>query len=50
VPDYFAPAFWVEIDGTTLAADISSNIQEVSVVSQSNTMDTFKFTLVDPHE
>ena len=49
MPDYFAPAFWVEIDGTTLAADISSNIQDVSVVSQSNTMDTFKFTMVNQY-
>jgi uncharacterized protein len=49
VPDYFAPAFWVEIDGTTLAADVSSNIQEVSVVSQANTMDTFRFTMVNQY-
>jgi phage protein D len=49
VPDYFAPAFRVEINGTNLAADVSKNIQQVSVVSEPNTMDTFSLTLVNEY-
>lgn len=49
MPDYFAPAFQVQINNKTLAADVSTNIQQVSVVSQSNTMDTFSFTMVNQY-
>jgi len=49
MPDYFAPAFQVEVNGANLAADISKNIQQVSVVSEPNTMDTFSLTLVNEY-
>src|SRR6266852_5892362 len=49
MPDYFAPAFRVEVNGANLAADISKNIQHVSVVSEPNTMDTFSISLVNQY-
>jgi phage protein D len=49
VPDYFAPAFRVEINGTHLAADVSKNIQQVSVISEPDTMDTFSLVLVNEY-
>lgn len=49
MPDYFAPAFRVEINGANLAADVSKNIQQVSVVSEPNSMDTFNLTLVNEY-
>ena len=49
MPDYFAPAFQVQINGTSLAADISKNISQVSVISQSDTMDNFNFTMVNQY-
>jgi phage protein D len=49
VPEYFAPAFRVEIDGARLAADVSKNIQQVSVVSGPNALDTFSLTLVNEY-
>jgi phage protein D len=49
VPDYFAPAFRVEVNGSNLAADISKNIQQVSVISEPDAMDTFSVTLVNEY-
>jgi phage protein D len=49
MPDYFAPAFHVDINGSTLAADVSKNIQQVSVVSEPNAMDTFSLVLVNEY-
>jgi phage protein D len=49
MPNYFAPAFRVEVNGANLAADISKNIQQVSVVSEPNTMDTFSISLVNQY-
>jgi phage protein D len=47
VPNYFAPAFQVEVDGTKLQADVSMNIEEVQVVSKPDTLDTFTFTITN---
>src|ERR1700722_8118643 len=47
--DYFAPAFRVELNGSRLESDISANVEEVSVVSKPNGMDTFSLTLVNPY-
>src|SRR5436305_15172431 len=49
MPNYFAPAFSIEVDSAELAADVSANIQQVSVVSEPNTMDTFSLTLVNEY-
>jgi phage protein D len=49
MPNYFAPAFRIEVDGATLAADVSKNIQEVSVTSEPNSMDSFSLTLVNEY-
>jgi len=49
VPDYFAPAFRVEVNGANLAADVSKNIQQVSVVSEPDAMDTFNVILVNEY-
>ena len=47
--NYFAPAFRVEINGANLAADVSKNIQQVAVVSESDAMDSFTLTLVNEY-
>jgi phage protein D len=47
VTNYFAPAFNVEVNGARLQADISMNIQQVQVVSKSDTLDTFSLTIVN---
>jgi phage protein D len=39
----------VEVDGSTLAADVSANIQQVSLVSKPDTLDTFSLTLVNEY-
>lgn len=48
-PSYFAPAFKVEINGADLAADVSKNIMEVSVVHELNTLDSFSLTIANPY-
>jgi len=45
--NYFAPAFRVEVNGTTLEADVSMNIEQVQVVSKPDTIDTFSFTIAN---
>jgi uncharacterized protein len=47
VPNYFAPAFRVEVNGSRLQADISMNIEQVQVVSKPDTMDTFSLTIAN---
>lgn len=49
MPNYFAPAFRVEINGTRLSADVSKNIQQVSVVSEPDTLDSFTLTMVNEY-
>lgn len=49
MPNYFAPAFRVEINGTKLSADISSNIQQLSIVSKPDSLDTFTFTVANAY-
>lgn len=45
MPNYFAPAFRVKVNDRELQADISKNIEEISVVSQPDTMGTFNIVL-----
>jgi phage protein D len=47
--NYFAPAFWVEVDGSTLAADVSCNVEEISLVSSPNTLDTCNLTIANAY-
>jgi uncharacterized protein len=49
VPNYFAPAFKVEVNGAQLAADVSKNIQQLSVISKPDNLDTFSLTLVNQY-
>jgi len=45
--NYFAPAFQVRVNGSHLQADISMNIETITVISKPDTLDTFTFTLVN---
>ena len=49
MPNYFAPSFRIDINNSRLAADVSKNIEQVSVVSKPNTLDTFSFTLANAY-
>src|SRR5215472_16959598 len=49
MPDDFAPAFRVEVNGSNLAADVSKNVEDVSVVSKPDTLDTFTMTLLNAY-
>jgi uncharacterized protein len=49
MPDFFAPAFRVEVNGSKLAADVSKNVEEVTVVSKPDTLDTFTLTLLNAY-
>lgn len=45
--NYFAPAFQVQVNGSQLQADVSMNIETISVVSMPDTLDTFTFTITN---
>jgi len=45
--NYFAPAFQVIVNGSHLQADVSMNIETITVVSMPDTLDTFTFTLAN---
>jgi len=47
VSTYYVPAFQIEVNGSSLQADISKNIERVQVVSMPDALDTFSFTLVN---
>jgi phage protein D len=47
VTNYFAPAFQVKVNGCHLQADISMNIETITVISKPDTLDTFTFTLTN---
>jgi len=47
VSNYFAPAFQVIVNGSHLLADVSRNIESITVTSMPDTMDTFTFTLTN---
>ena len=49
IPKYFAPAFKVEIDGTELSADVSKNIEEVSVTSEKDSMNSCSLTIANTY-
>jgi phage protein D len=49
VPKYFAPAFNVHVNGVRLAADISKNIQQISVITKPDSLDNFSFTVVNAY-
>jgi phage protein D len=49
MPNYFAPAFWVEISGQRLTADISCCVEQISIIDQPGTADTFSMTVANPY-
>ena len=49
MPNYFAPAFKVEINGAQLSADISRNIEEVSVTSEKDSMNSCSLTVANTY-
>jgi phage protein D len=49
MPNYFAPAFQVQINGAQLSADISKNIEEVSVTSEKDSMNTCSLTVANTY-
>jgi uncharacterized protein len=49
MPNYFSPAFRIEVDGSRLAADVSKNIQQVTVVSRPSAVDTFTLTVANAY-
>ena len=48
-PDYFAPTFEVTINGSSLSADVSKHIIEVSVMNEPGTLDQFNLTVANPY-
>lgn len=47
--NYFAPTFQIDINGVGLTADVSKYIQQVSVVSENNSLDSFSLTVANPY-
>jgi uncharacterized protein len=47
--DYFAPAFFVQVNGTALSADVSCNVENISIVTATNTLDNLSFTIVNTY-
>ncbi len=45
--NYFAPAFYVQVNGSRLQANVSMNIETITVTSMPNTLDTFSFTITN---
>ncbi len=48
MPNYFAPSFQIEVNGSRLHADVSNHVQTVQVVSTPDSLDQFSFTLANP--
>lgn len=48
-PNYFAPAFRVEVNSASLSADVSKNIMQISVINEPDTLDHFSLTLANPY-
>ncbi|HEU0013466.1 MAG TPA: hypothetical protein VFQ45_07265 [Longimicrobium sp.] len=46
---YFAPEFRVEVDGHSLAADLTKNITDVSVTMARDGIDTMRLALANPY-
>lgn len=46
---YFAPAFKVQVNGTSLNADVSKNITDVSVTHELGSTDSFVLTIANPY-
>lgn len=46
--NYFAPAFKILVNGSQLEADVSYEIEQLTVVSKPDTLDTFTFTIANP--
>lgn len=47
--NFFAPAFRVEVNGSQLSADVSCNVEQISITSQPNTLDSFTMTVANPY-
>jgi phage protein D len=48
VTNYFAPGFHIVVNGAQIEADVSYEIEQVTVVSKPDWMDTFSFTIANP--
>lgn len=46
---YFAPEFRVELNGTSVAADVTKNITDVSVTLAPDAIDSLRLTLANPY-
>jgi phage protein D len=49
MPKYFDPTFRIQVNGAALAADVSENIQQLSVVTKPDSLDEFSFTVVNAY-
>jgi phage protein D len=49
MPDFFAPAFQVIVNGAALAADVSCNVESISVTTKPDTLDDFSLTVVNTY-
>jgi phage protein D len=47
--NFFAPAFQVEINGNRLSADISCNVEQISISNKPDTLDGFTMTVANPY-
>lgn len=47
--EYFAPEFRVELEGASLAADVTKNITDVSVTLVPDAIDSLRLTLANPY-
>lgn len=49
MPNFFAPSFRIDVNNSQVKADVSKNVEQVSVVSKPDTLDTFSFTLANAY-
>src|SRR5262245_22765789 len=49
MPNYFAPGFRVQINGTRLNADVSRNIQQISITTKPDSLDDFTLTVANAY-
>jgi uncharacterized protein len=47
--NYFAPAFWVEISGQMLTADVSSCVQSIEIIDEIDTAASFTITVANAY-
>jgi uncharacterized protein len=49
MPEFYAPAFRVQVNGANVQLELSKNIEQISVVTMPGTMDTFNMTLINAY-